>query len=109
MNEVGKFFAVTRASSRVRIEHNVPHRSPDLFFKIKAVTVIAERPAVNFENERILFRGVEIRRMNDPALDFALVFRGVVPKFLNMAGLFLCRSEERRVGKECRSRWSPYH
>ena len=25
--------------------------------------------------------------------------------FLNMIG----RSEERRVGKECRSRWSPYH
>ena len=22
---------------------------------------------------------------------------------------FLGRSEERRVGKECRSRWSPYH
>src|SRR5256885_6662587 len=26
------------------------------------------------------------------------------------AGCFDClRSEERRVGKECRSRWSPYH
>src|SRR3712207_4724510 len=24
-------------------------------------------------------------------------------------GLFDVRSEERRVGKECRSRWSPYH
>ena len=24
-------------------------------------------------------------------------------------GLFAYRSEERRVGKECRSRWSPYH
>src|SRR5258706_2684046 len=24
-------------------------------------------------------------------------------------GLALQRSEERRVGKECRSRWSPYH
>src|SRR3712207_8429606 len=24
-------------------------------------------------------------------------------------GLRLGRSEERRVGKECRSRWSPYH
>src|SRR5256885_138354 len=24
-------------------------------------------------------------------------------------GLELARSEERRVGKECRSRWSPYH
>ena len=22
---------------------------------------------------------------------------------------YLTRSEERRVGKECRSRWSPYH
>ena len=22
---------------------------------------------------------------------------------------FFIRSEERRVGKECRSRWSPYH
>ena len=22
---------------------------------------------------------------------------------------FIVRSEERRVGKECRSRWSPYH
>src|SRR5690348_17995062 len=25
------------------------------------------------------------------------------------AYIFLARSEERRVGKECRSRWSPYH
>ena len=24
-------------------------------------------------------------------------------------GIVLNRSEERRVGKECRSRWSPYH
>ena len=24
-------------------------------------------------------------------------------------GVVLGRSEERRVGKECRSRWSPYH
>src|SRR3712207_6906546 len=25
------------------------------------------------------------------------------------SGLYAFRSEERRVGKECRSRWSPYH
>src|SRR2546421_12440916 len=30
-----------------------------------------------------------------------LAWRGVI--------LGLSRSEERRVGKECRSRWSPYH
>src|SRR2546422_8303992 len=32
--------------------------------------------------------------------------------FNNRYGLFagsVTRSEERRVGKECRSRWSPYH
>ena len=23
--------------------------------------------------------------------------------------IYITRSEERRVGKECRSRWSPYH
>ena len=34
-----------------------------------------------------------------------------IPKqFLPVAGKpILMRSEERRVGKECRSRWSPYH
>src|SRR3712207_7281797 len=26
-----------------------------------------------------------------------------------LAQLICCRSEERRVGKECRSRWSAYH
>src|SRR2546429_4076778 len=26
-----------------------------------------------------------------------------------LSGLPILRSEERRVGKECRSRWSPYH
>ena len=29
--------------------------------------------------------------------------------FLIFLILFCFRSEERRVGKECRSRWSPYH
>src|ERR1019366_92116 len=40
------------------------------------------------------------------------VTRAVVQRFLHYpkhAGLALVRSEERRVGKECRSRWSPYH
>ena len=41
---------------------------------------------------------------------FQIMVRG---KFVNgMAKIVLAvqlRSEERRVGKECRSRWSPYH
>src|SRR2546425_10893073 len=35
-------------------------------------------------------------------------FFGVMGLPLRLA-LELLRSEERRVGKECRSRWSPYH
>ena len=29
--------------------------------------------------------------------------------FVNRGVFEVARSEERRVGKECRSRWSPYH
>ena len=32
-----------------------------------------------------------------------------IPTFENGSELIQNRSEERRVGKECRSRWSPYH
>ena len=31
------------------------------------------------------------------------------PVVIGDAGVLNERSEERRVGKECRSRWSPYH
>ena len=36
----------------------------------------------------------------------------MIAKFLipiNTIRRIIIRSEERRVGKECRSRWSPYH
>ena len=32
-----------------------------------------------------------------------------IGKSMNANGKSMNRSEERRVGKECRSRWSPYH
>src|SRR3712207_7690573 len=43
--------------------------------------------------------------------DLALALRGVGDDVRDklMANLSSRRSEERRVGKECRSRWSPYH
>ena len=38
-----------------------------------------------------------------PSITFDVLFR-----YLTHLG-YKVRSEERRVGKECRSRWSPYH
>src|SRR2546422_10848598 len=44
----------------------------------------------------------------------SLVVRGALVVGVDVVLLAVCwllsvRSEERRVGKECRSRWSPYH
>src|SRR3989442_2582316 len=55
-------------------------------------------------------------KLEDPALKvMALIVRGADTDARQLtpesAGLYAyaTRSEERRVGKECRSRWSPYH
>ena len=39
----------------------------------------------------------------------ALRMSVVVYAFILVGALLISRSEERRIGKECRSRWSPYH
>ena len=43
-------------------------------------------------------------RLNDVRVDAE---RGIA--YVSEFGVGAIRSEERRVGKECRSRWSPYH
>ena len=45
-------------------------------------------------------------RKNRDKKDLGII---VSDKERSVAAVFLLRSEERRVGKECRSRWSPYH
>src|SRR5882757_10695630 len=36
-------------------------------------------------------------------------FNGLLIAYLRLPPFLVTRSEERRVGKECRSRWSPHH
>src|SRR2546427_10367129 len=52
------------------------------------------------------------RSFDDPGIFIELRLRNWPwgpPFFVAPASCRLSRSEERRVGKECRSRWSPYH
>src|SRR5258708_34492790 len=53
-----------------------------------------------------LLAGLRMPALTRPALVFLSIAMaaGIITTFLPLA-----RSEERRVGKECRSRWSPYH
>ena len=44
-----------------------------------------------------------------PVTTNAVEYAKIVAEKASIRKLILCRSEERRVGKECRSRWSPYH
>src|SRR3712207_9211120 len=44
-----------------------------------------------------------------PATFIEVALENLISSLLIGAGLVVVRSEERRVGKECRSRWSPYH
>ena len=44
-----------------------------------------------------------------PARSFFASASGSTGSAAHQCGFIAARSEERRVGKECRSRWSPYH
>src|SRR3712207_9480007 len=48
----------------------------------------------------------EFRNRLDAVVPFGYLPPEVVARVVDK---FILRSEERRVGKECRSRWSPYH
>ena len=71
-------------------------------------------PITSDENIADFYPIIEIMRKDiyDELPQYTKLFiQSKVGILLNKPGLALkvLRSEERRVGKECRSRWSPYH
>src|SRR5947209_1722463 len=86
------FFSSRRRHTRYWRDWSSDVCSSDLsaagcFYKTKTPRsdfVLFKQPAAEFEDKHVI--------INNPNLMFSWL-----------------RSEERRVGKECRSRWSPYH
>ena len=67
---------------------------------------------VNFEEKKIIYSPVDedfkegLFPTKEKQANGFVIHRYTT---LNFNATFRLRSEERRVGKECRSRWSPYH
>src|SRR5689334_23795274 len=60
----------------------------------------------DLQNRQLAFGG----RLRIEAKHGTVTLSGRVPTFYQRQLIYAAtRSEERRVGKECRSRWSPYH
>ena len=68
-----------------------------LFFFVVAFSFAAIVEIIHFIP---LAKGITDREIYEKMFSVALVF---------LVSFLFFRSEERRVGKECRSRWSPYH
>src|SRR3712207_9302550 len=81
-----------------------------LVFRIKTAQYIDDIAAVISQTCEVLHGsfGVESYSHGILMLYCTISSRRVTTCF-RMNTLFSSRSEERRVGKECRSRWSPYH
>src|SRR5574342_140821 len=52
---------------------------------------------------------LDAQRFAEPMFVFVIMVIAASRPVMQLAGDAVQRSEERRVGKECRSRWSPYH
>ena len=56
-----------------------------------------------------LVNGIKLQGQVESFDPFVVLLRNTVSQMIYKHAISTIRSEERRVGKECRSRWSPYH
>src|SRR5260370_15629072 len=101
-----------------RLEHEIDHGqfetwfAPTRFLAQKGETIDVGVPSQKFVEEIRNRYGTQIRNILDELSDEPVNIHFVAhPHILSTAPPTTQppRSEERRVGKECRSRWSPYH
>ena len=84
----------------------------DIFQNLNASVSVADRKAIveimAYMNQN-LSKKFSLIDLSAEAYMSVSKFKYVFKTVVGQSFSELCRSEERRVGKECRSRWSPYH
>src|SRR3712207_3585593 len=100
---VVRTFQLTKALSRLTVLQNMllgaQGQRGESFFRALVPGTWRSQEKANTEKAMDLLKRFKLDAKKD---DFAGTLSGGQRKLLE-------RSEERRVGKECRSRWSPYH
>src|SRR4051812_49586920 len=91
------FFSSRRRHTRLTCDWSSDVCSSDLPSTIQVVRIGAQDCTGSFHHDQKLAR-------MDPSLSY-----GPTRGQRKHHGTHRIRSEERRVGKECRSRWAPYH
>ena len=74
-------------------------------YAVPAIIAMTASSLYNMVDSIFIGHGVGALAISGLALTFPLM--NLAAAFGSLVGVG--RSEERRVGKECRSRWSPYH
>src|SRR5256885_12997968 len=95
------FFSSRRRHTRLQGDWSSDVCSSDLQLK----GIIGDIEKANAPGADVLREHYESNFLAQPAEQLG----GVKTTVANYLKYFTERSEERRVGKECRSRWSPYH
>ena len=85
----------------VREDHRAPTVAHMVWYRAGSMDETNGRTGVAHVLEHMMFKGTEKVKSGE--------FSRLVAAIGGRENAFTSRSEERRVGKECRSRWSPYH
>ena len=73
-------------------------------------TMTAQQPYPDFNKEKITDQSENsVDNKGTVIILGDLIYQSNTCLLMLTPSVFNTRSEERRVGKECRSRWSPYH
>ena len=116
-NRVRAKVSGTAERPRLSVTISNTHISAQLIDDVKQHTLAAATTvgtkAKGSMSEKAAIVGAEIAKKAKKSKISAVVFdrngRQYAGRLKALADAATTRSEERRVGKECRSRWSPYH